>query len=577
MTNTRPPLLPVPRLEDSLAGLVERVRPLVGEDALARTASVAEAFSKGTGRVLQARLEGYALSQEPHSWLTRFWEDAYLEHRGPLNGALNYLTTMPTSEVGHKSKAELCGTLVWGLTNAYLDIAKGENVQEAGRSGPLCMDQYQGLFAACRIPQAGKDAMYYGLRKGMTADGGHIVVLYRGNIYELQVADGDGVYGIERLSEAIAAIIARSDSQPSVGILTAAPRDEAALIYERLCALGNKGNFECVHSAIFALCIDDAEGDTPNQAAFGQLYGRGENRWFDKCVQVIVGDGPDVGFNNEHTGFDASIWVSTLIKLYEAITADTIPGTPGPLPELRLLEWNTDEDVLGRLREAEEADALRGRGLVLEVLPFTDFGASAIKAAKASPDAFFHIALQLAYYRHTGGVDSTYEAVAMRQYHEGRTEAMRPSTNAALAFVKAMGDISISNHERATLARIAFDKHVEMIAACQRGEAPERHLFGLQALLGGDTLPEAEDIFSDPGYRRLCHDSISSSGLGGACMNLFCFAPVVEDGLGIGYIIGAEGIRLGFSAKGRHAAELPVFAQGLHQALRDLHDVLSSS
>ena len=65
------------------------------------------------------------------------------------------------------------------------------------------------------------------------------------------------------------------------------------------------------------------------------------------------------------------------------------------------------------------------------------------------------------------------------------------------------------------------------------GQGFDRHLFGLKNLATkkGGELPE---IFCDPAYALINHNILSTSTLSSPAVLLGGFAPVVQDGYGIG-------------------------------------------
>ena len=74
--------------------------------------------------------------------------------------------------------------------------------------------------------------------------------------------------------------------------------------------------------------------------------------------------------------------------------------------------------------------------LQLRVLVHDKVGKGFIKKCKISPDGFIQAALQLAYYRDSGGhLPLTYEASMTRLYLHGRTETVRSLTDESRAFV----------------------------------------------------------------------------------------------------------------------------------------------
>ncbi|MCL2619112.1 MAG: choline/carnitine O-acyltransferase, partial [Defluviitaleaceae bacterium] len=431
------------------------------------------------------------------------------------------------------------------------------------------------VFAGCRLPMAGQDGLYVGAGSVKNA---HVLVMSRGNMYVLPVTDADGeMYGVAGLSAAIAQIDSADEPSPNIGILTTAKRDEAAKLYGHLQQLDprNAENFEKVNSALFALCIDHRGSRSADAAIFDMLYGYGQNRWFDKCFQIILADDYSVGFNNEHTAYDAAVWTSILQGVYKELAGEGGGEGSGSAPGVTRLEWTVDAEASQAISKMEQADKTRGTGILLNTHVFDGFGSGAMKELKSSPDAFFHLALQLAWFRHTGRLDSTYEAVSMRQYHQGRTECMRPSTTAVLDFMLAHRE-GLGRADLEKLARKAFDMHVGMIMQCQAGNGPERHLTGLETMAAahGISLDASENIFAGKAYARLKHDTISSSGLSVKGLEFFAFGAVVDDGFGVGYVIDADNIRLCLSCTEQNKDALVPFTKEVGRALFDIRDIL---
>ncbi|MCL2851469.1 MAG: choline/carnitine O-acyltransferase [Defluviitaleaceae bacterium] len=573
---TLPELLPLPGLEQTIEKYLERVRPLVTQAEYDAAEQKARRFAEGGGRSLHGKLEEFAKSA-PGSWLTGIWLNKYLAYRGELSSNMNYLTTLDTTKIPRRgSFAEFAAALVSAFTKVYVQSAGRSLPQESGRSGPLCMEQYKYAFGACRIPRPEHDELYVGDR---SLENAHVIILCHENIYTLAVTGADGApLSIAGLSKGIAQILESGDApSPNVGTMTAAPREDAAKLYQRLCGLDarNSENFGLINKALFALCIDHAGERSLDKSTFDKLYGYGKNRWFDKCFQLIVGTDYTVGFNNEHTAYDAAVWMSILQNAYGNLAGEDDGAGAAAEPAALRIEWTTDQAVLDAIQNMEEIDMARGKTILLRTSIFDSFGSSGIKELKSSPDAFFHLALQMAWFRQNGRLDSTYEAVSMRQYHQGRTECMRPSTTAVLDFVLAYRD-GLAQEDLERLARAAFDLHVGMIGQCQAGNGPERHLTGLQAMaaMNGVTLNSDEDIFADSAYVRLKHDTISSSGLGAKGLELFAFGPVVDDGFGVGYVIDSDSIRLCISCMEQSKDKLEPFVQDIGTALRDLRGLL---
>ena len=78
--------LPVPPLEHTAANYLRAVRPLVDDDALARTASLVADFVASDGPACQAELEAFAAQENAagRSWLSEAWLAGYLTVRTPV-------------------------------------------------------------------------------------------------------------------------------------------------------------------------------------------------------------------------------------------------------------------------------------------------------------------------------------------------------------------------------------------------------------------------------------------------------------------------------------------------------------
>lgn len=68
--------------------------------------------------------------------------------------------------------------------------------------------------------------------------------------------------------------------------------------------------------------------------------------------------------------------------------------------------------------------------------PNQDFAKPAIKSHGVAPDAFFQLALQLAYAREHGQLPVVYESASTRLFRDARTETIRSVTSASTAFLQ---------------------------------------------------------------------------------------------------------------------------------------------
>ncbi|PNI68964.1 CRAT isoform 9, partial [Pan troglodytes] len=190
--------------------------------------------------------------------------------------------------------------------------------------------------------------------------------------------------------------------------------------------------------------------------------------------------------------------------------------------------------------------------LDITMMVFHHFGKDFPKSEKLSPDAFIQMALQLAYYRIYGQACATYESASLRMFHLGRTDTIRSASMDSLAFVKAMDDSSVTEHQKVELLRKAVQAHRGYTDRAIRGEAFDRHLLGLKLQAIEDLVPAKTDC-------------------------VMFFGPVVPDGYGVCYNPMEAHINFSLSAYNScaetNAARL---AHYLEKALLDMRALLQS-
>jgi hypothetical protein len=91
-----------------------------------------------------------------------------------------------------------------------------------------------------------------------------------------------------------------------VGALTAAPRDAWARVRRALeggSAL-NAASLREIDSALFVLTLDDSAPEDPESLCRTFLHGDARNRWFDKCLNLVVASNGRAGLSWEHAWGD---------------------------------------------------------------------------------------------------------------------------------------------------------------------------------------------------------------------------------------------------------------------------------
>lgn len=571
----RLPVLPVPKLEDTMVKFLEWVKPLLSEEQFVCSKKTVDDFTapSGEGQILQKRLEQFSREVDG-SWLKPFWDDIYHTYRGPIAININYVFKLKSDRF--KEKCHLVARIVYTLTRVYQMIAENTLSPEMDINTPLCMEQYRYILKASRVPGEKRDEYFTANHRDCKH---HIVIFYNEHVFKLNVSDETGkLYSSDKIVQAIEKLMAdySGDKGDNIGIITTGPRDEVAGLYSRLCKSElNKRNLDLIKSAVIAVCIDQEDREM-REIIHSLLCSDGKNRFFDKSCQLIIDARGEVGVNLEHTAVDGSTWVNVLSYIDQDL-GDREQENDASLPPFKKLEWDIDDDTRSQLASFEESHIKRSEDCYIALLELPEFGREWIKSIGVSPDAYFHVGLQLAQYKVFGTLRSTYESVSIRSFFQGRTECNRPITMELVEFIKAWVEGNKDPHALKTLLASAFTAHSERVKECQRGRGVERHLFGLLKMYehyGEDLgIKDKPEFFKDPAYEKLCSNFISSSGLGAEYIDYFAFGPVEENGFGVSYSFKRERITVCVSSKKHNSDNAVRLSQGIKEALYTLKDI----
>ena len=513
------------------------------------------------------------------------------------------------------------------------------------RGTPQCMNQYWWLFGVARVPADD------GGRIRLDPDARHIVVLCRGQAYRLLVLEENTGRVINEISlrRSLSAIVHDANCVPiqdasktAVGLLTTEnqkvwSRCRRTLVHE---GLKNGQNFAIIDSSLFVLCLDDSSPSDMTAVSknmicgtdvveHGVQMGTCVNRWYDKLSVIVCRNGA-AGMNFEHTCSDGSVDIGMACQIYEGSLKSSEPASSHPNgsalnSENKTLEhggssdvdaapsgwqklnWDIPTSISDAIHLAEQRLVDRIRRHQVETLDFRDYGKSTITSMGFSPDAFFEMALQAAYYRVYGQVRSGFEPVQMRQYLHGRTDVVRTTTAEAATFARLFSDAQASSADKMEAMHRATEAHVAISKDCAQGRSHHRHLYVLQQLwkrrrafleAAGLLLPTppppppssdqphpqqqqhndpdprlhapATTIFTDAGWSRLGTTILMGSNVDNASIAYAGFGPPSEEGFTVCYFIRRDFIRMSVCSRNGQARR---FAQGIEDALREIRKV----
>ncbi len=563
------PRVPLPTVEASCDRLLEWAAPLLTADELAETEKALTRFREdpGTHR-LHAALAEYAARRGVHSWLDDFWRTRYLGRRDRIALNANFFFLFQPDEQG-RGQIERAAALTAAAVEYQRRIAAQEVPPEELRGRPLSMVQLRYLFSACRIPGAEIDSS----RTAFPPTARHVVVLHRGAAFALDVVSPAGTpHTAAELAEALRAVLAASPERgDAVGSLTTKARAEWAASRDALRALdpANAAACETIETALFCLALDDAVPADAREAGDQLLHGDPGDRWFDKSLTLVVfGDGT-AGLNGEHCELDGT----TVVGFIDAVLGAPAPdGPPAGEPVVTPVEWVLDDALRADVAAAERAFVDYAAATATATVSIEGFTSTTAKELRCSPDAFAQLAFQLAHQRAKGHLGATYESIATRHFHHGRTEAMRVVTPQVVAFVAA-----VESGDRAA-AREAFHvaarAHVARARQCQAGDAPEQHLWELQMLARRRGEPEPPALYDSPGWRILRDDFLSTSSVPSPRVQYFGFGSTSPTCIGVGYGLQADRFDLFLSTPASVRGQMEAFADRLHEAVAELVELL---
>jgi carnitine O-acetyltransferase len=576
---------------------LESLVPLTTAAELARATAHVERFLApgGQGAELQRRLERRAAECNAggSSWLQAWWNTgSYLDYREPVVVFVSYFFhfgDLPAGFRGPGTQVARAAALLHGALTFRQKVVLGEDL---GR-GKVCHTPLKYMYNSCRVPLVGRDhSVVYPVGPAAAAaaaavaaaaenatedatENNHVIVICGHQFFSFRATRGaEGRWAPFSLADLTAqlrrvrdaAAVGTAQGAPAVGAFTGAHRDSWAAARQQLVADGHTAFLDAVQSAILVVCLDASAPSTRDEVARALWHGNGDarNRWYDKTHQIVVFANGKAGMVGEHSQFDGLPSVSAAdfmlqherAVIKEGASAESSTSSSGAWPwrsstshsnalpgvrhlSLELLQrgvWSAESEWNLTNAQREMGD-LAARHDV-STLSFRLGGKKMIKSFKMSPDAFAQMAIQLAYYRKFGTQRATYEPFSMSAYRHGRTETVRVVSSESKTFVEAMCDRSSSNSERLVALRAAASQHIKYIKTAARGDACDRHLWGLRKCIReGEDLP---GIFTDPTYWRTCTWHISTSNLSNDLFDGWGWGEVVPDGLGIAYSTNSE-------------------------------------
>ncbi|RIA89411.1 acyltransferase ChoActase/COT/CPT [Glomus cerebriforme] len=589
------PRLPIPTLQETAERYKKSLLPILKPEDYTRAVNAVDDFIKagGLGEILQTRL--HELDKvEKYSWLENIWlNKAYLEWREPSLINVNWWCefkdhpsgilkqTLPKGQITDFQINRTAG-FISNLLSFNEEVNNESLPPESTRQGPLCMDQYKKQFGTTRIADFPADRII----TSWPTTAKHIIVLFRDQIFKVQVLGEGGarvtIKDIERqLKSVVEQVNNTNELQLPIGLLSCEHRDTWATARKTLESLSseNKSSLEAIDTALFGVSLDDYSTDSNIDISHHNLFHafNGHNRWFDKCLQVIVQSNGRAGVNGEHSPADAVIPGRIFDYIVSKEPAQDPPNSSSiPLSAPQHLKWVTNSSLETTIEKAQSNIQAAIDNVDSVLLHYNEYGSNWLKSVKISPDAFVQMGLQLAYHRQYGKPCPTYESASTRGFLHGRTETVRSCSVDSVAFTKAFDDKDIKKEQKFALLTKAIQSHLEYMISAINGKGVDRHLLGLRVQIQNEEEKSRALIFTDPSYIQSMYFKLSSSNLSPGDYFYGGFGAVVPEGYGVNYAIGNEGIKFSISSyKKCNETDSASFRKTLKNVFDDLRDSMT--
>ena len=246
-------------------------------------------------------------------------------------------------------------------------LDEGEVLPDLNKTAKWFGERANKLFGLSRLPQFDSDVLTNIRLPNKTK---HIILLIRNQIFKLDIINpsNDEVMDYIDIANNMQMIINKVESmscfEPSIGILTTENRDVWAEYREKLRFISDKNikNFDIIENSLFAVSLDDytlkSKRRDDNENVDGHMVNissgnDGQNRWFDKSMNLIVENNSRAGMNGEHSFVEALVpSIVADYTLYEPLPSSNIKLSKGNESAFELLKWQIDDGISHQINKS---------------------------------------------------------------------------------------------------------------------------------------------------------------------------------------------------------------------------------
>jgi carnitine O-acetyltransferase len=312
------PRLPIPSIKETIERFLPTALPLAKtkEEEMALRAAC-ETFPE-EAKMLQKRLQDKREKEmKDSSWLQMWWNQlSYLQFRDSVVYNVSYFLHFkddPTIDTLESGNVQRAAAALFATAEFRKQVCTGQLAPEkiGKQQTQLCSTAYKYMFNACRIPCQEQDSYWIYDPSRFT----HAIVARKGHFFSIDFVDDSGdalpISVIERqLEKCIEIADTIPASRPKLGVLTSSNRDNWAAVREKLRESGGskmEEALEKLQSGSVVVNLDDVEPISRQDCGELFLSGglkSGENRWFDKSINIMVAENGKAAVLGEHSMMD---------------------------------------------------------------------------------------------------------------------------------------------------------------------------------------------------------------------------------------------------------------------------------
>lgn len=575
------PNLPVPDLVETMNKFLVWAKPLLTQEQLAIAQTEVDNFlNSNTSKKLQDFLVNKAQGKDSN-WLIDWWiKYVYLMTRGPTALECNGSMILNFGEKSNLHNYIIFAAFAHKIAEIYLDFKlNGDPLIPFGKV-PMSLDQYEGTFAGMRLPNKNVDDYY--INQGISEN----VILVKNNItYSIPVIRNKEVVSIEEIARNFEYILKKVDDKKLVdaNFITAhTNRDEAKDFWDEIEKLGNNASqLKIVKDAIVAFNFDDISCNSSAEYLLNYFYGPNYNRWHGKGMNFITTKDHVVGLIADHTYQDGGTGTTIMIQIVDYLNKiENFDVDESISLSYQKINFELTNSMEQKLLEIEKDYVKHLKSINLDLWKSSKINRVNLKnSGIVSVDAFIQLIFQMAQYYANKKIRNTYISVDLRSFYMGRTECVRPVSEASKTFVENWFDGNLKNepekiHE---LLKEIMDVHHQRVKDCQHGHGINRHMLGLYLAYveNASEMGEMPKLFETEAWKIISANPISTSSIVHPIIDSAFFYPVHPEGIGIFYSVNKERMQVVLSSWVKDSQYHQDFLLGLEKSVDELAQVLN--